>query len=147
MTDSVTCSSSMHTAYRSVLFVTEETHCPICCPFSGCVSAAAAAAANPTVPDATEINQTVRTLKSQYIDARFWRIEDPQRIVGMPDARYRNNSDKSSQRARVIFIAEDRKWKKWPQGRLPDKHPWFSSHKITATVQVTTVAEPNALMT
>lgn len=100
MTDSVTCSSSMHTAYRSVLFVTEETHCPICCPFSGCVSAAAAA--NPTVPDATEINQTVRTLKSQYIDARFWRIEDPQRIVGMPDARYRNNSD-SLVRGRVSF--------------------------------------------
>ena len=27
----------------------------------------------------------------------------------MPDASYRNNSDKSSQRAHVIFLAEDRK--------------------------------------
>jgi hypothetical protein len=27
----------------------------------------------------------------------------------MPDASYRNNSDKSSQRAPVIFLAEDRK--------------------------------------
>ena len=27
----------------------------------------------------------------------------------MPDASYRNNADKSSQRAHVIFIAEDRK--------------------------------------
>ena len=77
----------------------------------------------------------------------------------MPDASYRNNSDKSSQRARVIFLAEDRK--------LPTKNSHrsygyssktsddsstrgsiidYESHKITTTTQSTTVAELNALM-
>ena len=80
----------------------------------------------------------------------------------MPDASYRNNSDKSSQRAHVIFLAEDRK--------LPSKGTYrnsgydnqhrvdgsasatrgsiidYESHKITTTTQSTTVAELNALM-
>ena len=61
-----------------------------------------------------------------------------------------NNSDKSSQSAHVIFIAEDRK-----VGRLGQKgeckvHTRGSvvddeSHKITTTTQSTTVAELNAL--
>jgi hypothetical protein len=81
----------------------------------------------------------------------------------MPDASYRNNSDKSSQRAHVIFLAEDRK--------LPAKGAYrnsgydkqthrlhgsesatrgsiidYESHIITTTTQSTTVAELNALM-
>ena len=81
----------------------------------------------------------------------------------MPDASYRNNSDKSSQRAHLIFLAEDRK--------LPSKGTYrnsgydkqahridgshsatrgsiidYESHKITTTTQSTTVAELNALM-
>ena len=77
----------------------------------------------------------------------------------MPDASYRNNSDKSSQRAHVIFLAEDRK--------LPSKNTHrqygygsktsddsatrgsiidYESHKITTATQSTTVAELNALM-
>ena len=106
-----------------------------------------------------EINRVVRTLKSQYVDGRFWPLKEPQRILGMPDASYRNNSDKSSQRAHVIFPAEDRK--------LPTKNSHrsygyssktsddsstrgsiidYESHKITTTTQSTTVAELNALM-
>ena len=41
--------------------------------------------------------------------ADFWPLKGSQRILGMPDASYRNNSDKSSQRAHVIFLAENRK--------------------------------------
>ena len=33
-------------------------------------------------------------LKSQYVDGRFWPLKGSQRILGMPDASYRNNSDK-----------------------------------------------------
>ena len=33
----------------------------------------------PTIADVREINKTVRTLKSQYIDARFWPVKGPQR--------------------------------------------------------------------
>ena len=68
------------------------------------VSRCASAAAKPTIADVREINKTVRTLKSQYIDARFWPVKGPQRIIGMPDASYRNNADKSSQRAHVILL-------------------------------------------
>ena len=69
----------------------------------------------------------------------------------MPDASYRNNADKSSQRAHVIFIAEDRKvgrhgqkgeYKVHTRGSVVD----YESHKITTTTQSTTVAELNALM-
>jgi len=149
--DSMTCSPQMHTAYRSVLgqlnWLQSRTQCHICYRFSRCASAAA----NPTIADVKELNKTVRTLKSQYIDARFWPIKGSMRIVGMPDASYRNNSDKSSQRAHVIFIAEDRKigrqgdkgdFKVHTRGSLVD----YESHKITTTTQSTTVAELNALM-
>ena len=54
-----------------------------------------------------EINKVVRTMKSQYVDACFWPLKG--RILGFPDASYRNNdSAKSSQRAHVIYLAEER---------------------------------------
>ena len=145
-------------AYRSVLgqlnFLQSRTQVHLCYKFSRCASASP----NPTIGDVREINKVVRTLKSQYVDG----------IFGMPDASYRNNSDKSSQRAHVIFLAEDRK--------LPSKGSYrnsgydkqthgshcsesatrgsiidYESHKITTTTtttttQSTTVAELNALM-
>ena len=107
--DNVLCGPQLHTAYRSVLgqlnWLQSRTQVHICYKFSRCASAAA----NPTIGDVREINKVVRTLKSQYVDGRFWPLKEPQRILGMPDASYRNNSDKSSQRAHVIFLAEDRK--------------------------------------
>ena len=84
--------------------VTEQNSGHMCYKFSRCASAAA----SPTIGDVREINKVVRTLKSQYVDGRFWPLKGSQRILGMPDASYRNNSDKSSQRAHVIFLAEDR---------------------------------------
>lgn len=87
--------------------------------------------------------------------------------MGYPNASYRNNDDKSSQRAHVIFLAQVRspKLKGMQQsaaatsskksdfressiketssrGSLLD----YESHKITATAMSTTVAEVNALM-
>ena len=136
-----------------------RTQVHICYKFSRWASAAA----SPTIGDVREINKVVRTLKSQYVDGRFWPLKGSQRILGMPDASYRNNSDESSQRAHVIFFAEDR--------NLPSKGTYrnsgydkqayrlngsesatrgsisdYESHKITTTTQSTTVAELNALM-
>ena len=163
MKDNIQCNPQLHTAYRSVLgqlnWLQSRTQVHICYKFSRCASAAA----SPTIGDVREINKVVRTLKSQYVDGRFWPLKGSQRILGMPDASYRNNSDKSSQRAHVIFLAEDRK--------LPSKGTFrnsgydkqthridgsnsatrgsiidYESHKITTTTQSTTVAELNALM-
>ena len=39
---------------------------------------------------------------------RVWPVKGSPRIVGIPDAAFRNNSDKSSQRAMTIFIADER---------------------------------------
>ena len=160
--DNIQCNPQLHTAYRSVLgqlkWLQRRTQVHICYKFSRCASAAA----NPTIGDVREIDKVVRILKSQYVDGRFWPLKGSQRILGMPDASYHNSSDKPSQRAHVLFLAEDR--------RLParssrqtgyDQHQYrnngsdsstrgliigYESHKITTTTQSTTVADLNALM-
>ena len=73
----------------------------------------------------------------------FWPLQGDPRLVAMPDAAFRNNSDKSSQRAMVIFMAEPRKEKsKNTKGSLI----FFESTKIKRTTLSTTVAELYALM-
>ena len=77
---------------------------------------------------------------------RFWPLLcGKTRIVGYPDASYRNNEDKSSQRAHVIFLAEQRDLRQGSsnsRGSLVD----YETHKITATTMSTTVAELHGLM-
>ena len=45
------------------------------------------------------------------MELMFWPIQGDPRLVAMPDAAFRNNSDKSSQRAMVIFMAGPRREK------------------------------------
>ena len=45
------------------------------------------------------------------MELMFWPLQGDPRLVAMPDAAFRNNSDKSSQRAMAIFMAEPRKEK------------------------------------
>ena len=92
-------------------------------------------------------------MKSQYIDARFWPLKQKQRILGFPDASCKNNSDKSSQRARGIYLAEERKIANVRQSGQPKDNSMtrgsisdYESHKITTTTQPKTVAELQALM-
>ena len=76
---------------------------------------------------------------------RFWPLRGKTRIVGYPDASYRNNEDKSSQRAHVIFLAEQRDLRQGSsnsRGSLVDSE----TRKITATTMSTTVAELHGLM-
>ena len=64
-------------------------------------------------------------------------------IVGIPDAAFRNNSDKSSQRAMTIFIADERvKGRRDIRGSLI----FFESTKIKRTTLSATIAELCALM-
>ena len=84
--DNIACAPQLHTAYRSVLgqlnWLQSRTQAQLCYKFSRCASAAS----SPTIGDVREINKVVRTLKNQYVDARFWPLNGTQRILGMPDA-------------------------------------------------------------
>ena len=108
----------------------------------------------------------MRVLKATEIELRFWPLKGPLRILGYPDASYRNNDDKSSQRAHVIFLAEERnpklkskdlsalaessKKKQFKESELSETSSRgslvdYESHKITTTTMSTTVAELGAL--
>jgi hypothetical protein len=143
--DDVGVTPSMHTEYRSVLgqinWLQSRTQYHACYKFSRCASQAS----NPTIGDVRALNKLVRQLKSQPVTLNFWPLDQPCRILGFPDASYKNNEDKSSQRAHCIFLAASRS-KRSAQvdtyGSLVD----YESHKITATTMSTTVAELYALM-
>jgi len=65
------------------------------------------------------------------------------RLIGYPDAAFRNNEDKTSQRGQTIFLAEPRKkGSDAGRGSLVD----YESQKIKRTVLSTTVAELYAFM-
>ena len=73
----------------------------------------------------------------------MWPVKGSPRVLGIPDAAFRNNSDKSSQRAVTIFIADERvKNRRDTRGSLV----FFESTKIKRTTLSTTVAELYALM-
>ena len=73
----------------------------------------------------------------------MWPVKGSPRITGIPDAAFRNNSDKSSQRAMTIFIADERvKGRRGTRGSLM----FFESTKIKRTTLSTTVAELYAVM-
>ena len=101
-------SPAMHTRYRSLLgqmnWLQSRTHFQCCYKFSRCASRAA----SPTVADVKALNKLPRQLKSQPVNLQFWPLTLPLRIIGFPDASYRNNEDGSSQRGMAVFLAESR---------------------------------------
>jgi hypothetical protein len=143
MKDETPCSPSMHTSFRSVLgqlnWLQSRTQFHLCYKFSRCASASA----SPTIGDVRTLNKVVRTARSSPVTLNYWPLRGPTRIVRFPDAAYRNNSDKTSQRAHVIFICAPReRSEKHTYGSLVD----FESHKINRTVLSTTVSELYAFM-
>ena len=120
------CDKDLHTAYRSLLgsinWLQSRTQFQSCYQFSRCASAAA----SPTIGDCKTLNKLCRQIVGDPMELMFWPLQ-----VAMPDAAFRNNSDKSSQRAMVIFMAEPRKEKSknTRQGVLKevDAHPPFRS--------------------
>ena len=90
------------------------------------------------------LNKLVRKVRAEEVVLRFWPLQpDDLRIIGYPDASFRNNSDKSSQRGQTIFLAEARDNKRADtRGSLID----YESQKIKRTVLSTTVSELYAFM-
>ena len=158
--DTIACTPSLHTEYRSVLgslnWLQSRTQFHIVYPFSRCASASA----SPTMGDIRAINKLVRKVKSEPVKLHFWPLKGKCRIIGFPDASCNNNSDKSSQRGQAIFLAEPRKTVNMEPN---DQHPRqrglttthgstkgslidYESHKIARTTLSTTVAELYSLM-
>ena len=141
--DDEKCDKDMHTAYRSLLgsinWLQSRTQFQACYQFSRCASAAA----SPTVGDCKALNKLCKQIVNDPMELRYWPLEGNPRLMAMPDAAFRNNSDKSSQRAMVIFMSEPRKEKsRNSRGSLI----FFESTKIKRTTLSTTVAELYALM-
>jgi hypothetical protein len=89
------------------------------------------------------LNKIVRTVRAKPLRLYFWPLEGIPRILGYPDASYKNNEDTSSQRGQAIFLAEPRK-KHEPnsRGSLVD----YESSKIKRTTLSTTVSELYSFM-
>ena len=99
---------SMHTVYRSFMgqisWLQSRTQFQCCYTISRCASMAA----SPTVGDVKSLNKLARQIKSQPVKLQYWPLTEPLRILGFPDASYRNNEDGSSQRGMAVFLAESR---------------------------------------
>ena len=144
MKDDLVCSKELHTQYRSLLgqinWLQSRTQFQSCYLFSRCASASA----NPTIGDVRELNKLARKIRQEVVMLRFWPLKGEKfRLVGYPDAAYRNNKDGSSQRGQTIFLAETRQDGKCDgKGSLVD----YESQKIKRTVLSTTVSELYAFM-
>ena len=141
--DTDLCDKALHTSYRSLLgsinWLQSRTQFQACYQFSRLASASAA----PTVGHCKELNKLCRQIRSEEVELRIWPVKGSPRILGIPDAAFRNNTDKSSQRAMTIFIADERVRKRRDtRGSLI----FFESTKIKRTTLSTTVAELYALM-
>ena len=141
--DGDACDKALHTSYRSLLgsinWLQSRTQFQACYQFSRLASASAA----PTVAHCKELNKLCRQIRGETVELRVWPVKGSPRILGIPDAAFRNNSDKSSQRAMTIFIADERvKNRRDTRGSLV----FFESTKIKRTTLSTTVAELYALM-
>ena len=106
--DDLHCTPAMHTRYRSPLgqinWLQSRTQFQCCYKCSRCASVAA----SPTIGDVKALNMLARQLQSQPVKLQFWPLTGPLRIVGFPDASYRNNENGSSQRGMTVFLAESR---------------------------------------
>ena len=145
--DSQVCSPQMHTEYRSVLgmlnWLQSRTQYHICYRFSR----AASAAASPTILDVRELNKVVRVVRALPVKLTFWPLKGSNlRILGYPDAAFKNNKDGSSQRGQVIFIAEGRRNTAASQEPVRGSMVDYESTKIKRTTLSTTVAELYSFM-
>ena len=145
--DTDACNPQQHTLFRSILgglnWLQSRTQFHMAYKFSR----SASAAAKPTIGDLKELNKTVRALKNRPVKLCFWHLPSDNsrclRLIGYPDASYRNNSDKTSQRGQCIFLALPRKEKViHSYGSLVD----YESSKIRRTTLSTTVAELYSFM-
>ena len=102
------CTPAMQTRYRSLLGQINWLQSWI--QFQCCytISRGASKAASPTIGDAKALSKLPRQLKSQPVKLQFWSLTGRLRIIGFPDASYRNNEDGSSQRDMTVFLSASR---------------------------------------
>ena len=94
----------------------------------------------PTIGDVKSLNKLARQSESQSVKLYYWPLTGPLRILGFPDACYRNNDDGSSQRGMTVLLAESLERSSrdgMAYGSLID----YESQKIKKTVLSTTVVE------
>jgi len=144
--DSDKCDPTMHTNYRSLLgglnWLQSRTQFHSCYKFSRAASAAAA----PTIADVRELNKVVRQVRAVPMKLAFWPLKGSLRILGFPDAAFKNNADGSSQRGQVIFVAEPRKQASACRDPVRGSLVDYESTKIKRTTMSTTVAELYSFM-
>lgn len=140
--DNTPLTPTQHTQFRSVLgqinWLQSRTQFQAAYGFSRCASAAA----KPLIKDLRELNKLVRMIKARPVILKHFPLKGALRIVSYPDASYRNNTDKSSQRGMVTCLAEPRTSSASSRGCVIA----FESHKIKRTTLSTTVAELYAFM-
>jgi hypothetical protein len=144
--DSDKCDATMHTAYRSLLgglnWLQSRTQFHSCYKFSR----AASAASGPTIGDCRELNKVVKQVRATPMRLVFWPLKGPYRILGFPDAAFKNNQDGSSQRGQVIFVAQARAQVYASQAVVKGSLVDYESTKIKRTTMSTTVAELYSFM-
>ena len=143
MKDTEKCPGPMHTEFRRALgqlnWIQSRTQFHIAYKFSR----SASAAASPTVADVKAINKVIRAVRAKPVQLCFWQFRGLVRMLRIPDASFKNNEDKSSQRGQCVFIAETKQPRKPnTRGSLVD----YESKKIRRTTLSTTVAELYAFM-
>ena len=106
--DTQLCTPLQHTQFRSLLgsltWLQSRSQLHVAYNFSRVASAAAA----PTIGDMRALNKVARTIRATPQRLAFWPLKGELRIIGYPDASFRNKDDKPSQRGQVIFLAEPR---------------------------------------
>ena len=70
--------------------------------------------------DAKELNKVVRMVKDKPQRLLYAPIQRIPRLMGFPDAAYKNNADGSSQRGQCIFICQPRNKERDTKGSLID---------------------------
>ena len=99
------CDADLHHQFRSgvgsVYWLQSRTQYQACYQFSRCASALAA----PTTKDLEKLNKLIRQIRTDGVTLKYWPLPGfCLRLIGYPDASYRNNSDRSSQRV-AVFVA------------------------------------------
>ena len=106
--DTDLCQPALHTPYRSVWgqfnWLQPRTQYKACYRFSK----GASATTSPTFADVKQLNKLVRSIRSEPCVLKYWPLKGKLRLIGYPDAAYRNNADNSSQRGQTIFLVEER---------------------------------------
>ena len=106
--DTEFCSTALRSQHQSVLgqvnWLQSRTQYQACYRFSRCASASA----GPIKAGVRALNKLVRSIIAEPYVLQYWPLKGSLRLVGYPDAPYRNNVDNNSQRGQAAFWQKKR---------------------------------------